>query len=115
MDHQQGFVVGVSSRGRPIKRTCDHFSFIDHRELVMQLVAEVEVRGTDPCICSAFEGSAQGCSGFSWVPKPEPKPGGHLISCWDALWLLSAFGSADLAFLSSGDAVWLADQDKGIV
>ena len=71
MDHQQGFVVGVSSRGRPIKRTCDHFSFIDHRELVMQLVAGVEVRGTDPCICSAFEGSAQGCSGFSWVPKPE--------------------------------------------
>ena len=30
MDHQKGFVVGVSGGGRPIERTCDHFAVIDH-------------------------------------------------------------------------------------
>jgi len=35
MNHQQGFVVGVSSRGRPIEGTSDHRFVIDHRELVV--------------------------------------------------------------------------------
>ena len=38
MDHQEGFVVGVSSRGAPIERTCANRFVIDHGELVMQLV-----------------------------------------------------------------------------
>ena len=37
MDHQQGFVVGVSSRGRPIEGTSDHRFVIDHRELVVDI------------------------------------------------------------------------------
>ena len=48
MDHQQGFVVGVSSRGRPIERTCDHCFVVDHGELVMELVAMGKARGADP-------------------------------------------------------------------
>ena len=47
MDHQQGFIVGVSSRGRPIEGSCDHFFVVDHGELVMQLVAAGEARGPD--------------------------------------------------------------------
>ena len=47
MDHQQGFVVGVSSRGRPIEGTSDHRFVIDYRELVVQLVAAGEARCAD--------------------------------------------------------------------
>ena len=35
MDHQQGFVVGVCRRGRPIEGSGDHFAVVDHGELVM--------------------------------------------------------------------------------
>ena len=42
MDHQQGFIVGVSSGGRPIEGTSDHSFVVDHGELVMQLVAAGE-------------------------------------------------------------------------
>ena len=47
MDHQQGLVVGMSSRGRPIERARDHYFVVDHGELVMQLVATGEARGVD--------------------------------------------------------------------
>ena len=46
MDHQQGFIVGVSSRGRPIEGSSNHFFVVDHSELVMQLVAAGEARGS---------------------------------------------------------------------
>ena len=49
MDHQQGFVVGVSSRGRPVEGSCDHGFVVDHGELVMQLVAAGEV-GSDEAL-----------------------------------------------------------------
>ena len=54
MNHQQGFVVGVSSRGRPIEGTSDHRFVIDHRELVVQLVATGKAGSAD-----AFEGLIQ--------------------------------------------------------
>ena len=38
MDDQQGFVVGVSSGGRPIEAPRDHCFVVDHGELVVQLV-----------------------------------------------------------------------------
>ena len=34
MDDQQGFVVGVSSGGRPIEAPRDHCFVVDHGELV---------------------------------------------------------------------------------
>ena len=34
---EQGLVVGVSSGGRPIERSCDHCFVVDDSELVMQL------------------------------------------------------------------------------
>ena len=42
MDCQQGFIVGVSGRGRPIEGTSDHSFVVDHSELVVQLVAADE-------------------------------------------------------------------------
>ena len=39
MDHQQGFVVGVCSRGRPVERTCDHSFVVDHGELLLEFIA----------------------------------------------------------------------------
>ena len=38
MDHQQGFIVGVSSGGRPIERSCDHGFVVDHGELVIDIL-----------------------------------------------------------------------------
>ena len=35
MDDQQGFVVGVSSGGRPIEAPRDHCFVVDHGELVV--------------------------------------------------------------------------------
>ena len=81
MDHQQGFIVGVGSGGRPVEAPCDHGLAIVYSELVVQLVAAGKARGVPiPSTCSGFEGIAQGCSGLSWVHKPEPKPEGHWIS-----------------------------------
>ena len=45
MDCQQGFVVGVGSRGAPIEAPSDHGFVVDHGELVMQLVSASEPRG----------------------------------------------------------------------
>ena len=47
MDHQQGFVVGVSSRGGPVEGSCDHCFVVDHGELVVQLVSAVETGVAD--------------------------------------------------------------------
>ena len=38
MDHQQGFVVGVSSGGQPIEGSRDHGLVIDHSELVIDIL-----------------------------------------------------------------------------
>ena len=38
VDQQQGFVVGVGSRRRPVEAPSDHFFVVDHSELVMHLV-----------------------------------------------------------------------------
>ena len=54
MDHQQGFVVGVSSGGRPIEAPRDHCIVVDHGELVMQLVAASEARGADALYLLCF-------------------------------------------------------------
>ena len=39
MDHQQGFLVGVSSGGRPIEAPRDYCFVVDHGKFVVQLVA----------------------------------------------------------------------------
>ena len=39
MDDQQGFVVGVSSGGRPIEAPRDHCFVVDHGKFVVELVA----------------------------------------------------------------------------
>ena len=39
MDDQQGFVVGVSSGGRPIEAPRDYCFVVDHGELVVEFVA----------------------------------------------------------------------------
>ena len=38
MDHQQGFVVGMSGGGRPVEAPSDHCFVVDHSELVMDIV-----------------------------------------------------------------------------
>jgi len=50
VDHQQGFVVGVSGRGAPIEGSRDHRAVVDHGEFVMRLVATSEARGRLPLI-----------------------------------------------------------------
>ena len=47
VDHQQGFIVGMSSGGGPIEGTSDHRFVVDHRELVVQLVATGKAGGAD--------------------------------------------------------------------
>ena len=47
MDRHQGFVVGVSRRGRPIEGSSNHFFVVDHSELVVELVAPGEAWGAD--------------------------------------------------------------------
>ena len=42
MNDQQGFVVGVSSRGRPVEAPSDHRFVVDYGELVVELVAAGE-------------------------------------------------------------------------
>ena len=54
MDCQQGFIVGVSGRGRPIEGTSDHSFVVDHGELVMELVTARKARAAN-----AFEGLIQ--------------------------------------------------------
>jgi len=38
VDHQQRFVVGVSSRGAPIEAAGDHFFVVDHSKLVVDIL-----------------------------------------------------------------------------
>ena len=38
MDYQQGFVVGVCRRGRPVEGSCDHDFVVDHGELVIDIL-----------------------------------------------------------------------------
>ena len=38
VDHQQGFIVGMSSGGGPIEGTSDHRFVIDYRELVIDIL-----------------------------------------------------------------------------
>ena len=38
MDHQQGFIVGVSSGGRAIETASDHCFVVDHSELVIDIL-----------------------------------------------------------------------------
>ena len=45
MDHQQGFIVGVSSGGRPVEGSCDNCFVVDHGELVVELVAAGKAGG----------------------------------------------------------------------
>ena len=45
MDHQQGLIVGVSSRGRPVEGSRNHNFVTYHGELVMELVATGEAGG----------------------------------------------------------------------
>ena len=54
MDHQQGFIVGVGSRGRPVERSCDHCFVVDDGELVMQLVAAGKTRCADALYLQCF-------------------------------------------------------------
>ena len=44
---QQGFVVGVCCRRRPVEGSSDHFELVDHGELVVQLVAVGEAWSAD--------------------------------------------------------------------
>ena len=54
MDYQQGFVVGVSRRGRPIEGSCDHNFVVDHGELVVELVAAGEAWDSDSLFLQTF-------------------------------------------------------------
>ena len=54
MNDEQGFVVGVCSRGRPVEGSCDHGFVIDHGELVVQFVATGEARGADSHLLQWF-------------------------------------------------------------
>ena len=54
MDHQQGFIVGVSSRGRPVEGSGDHFAVVDHGELVVELVATDEAGGGEALYLQCF-------------------------------------------------------------
>ena len=54
MDHQQGFVIGVRSRGRPVEGSCDHGFVVDHSELVVELVAAGESWGAHGLLMQSF-------------------------------------------------------------
>ena len=54
MDDQQGFVVGVSSGGRPIEAPRDHCFVVDHGKFVVQLVATGESWGADALCLQVF-------------------------------------------------------------
>ena len=47
MDDQQGFVVGVSSGGRPIEAPRDHCFVVDHGKFVVEYVATGKAGGAD--------------------------------------------------------------------
>jgi len=47
VDDQQGFVVGVSSGGRPIEAPRDHCFVADHGKFVVEFVATGKARGAD--------------------------------------------------------------------
>ena len=45
MDDQQGFVVGVSSGGRPVEGSRDHGCVVDHGKFVVEFVATGKAGG----------------------------------------------------------------------
>ena len=45
--HQQGFVVLMGRRGAPVEGTGDHGAVVDHRQLVVELVAAGQPRGAN--------------------------------------------------------------------
>ena len=47
MDDQQGFVVGVSSGGRPVEGSCDHGFVVDHGKFVVEFVATGKAGSAD--------------------------------------------------------------------
>ena len=54
MNHQQGFVVGVSSGGRPIEAPRDNCFDVDHGELVVQLVSTRKAGSADALLLQWF-------------------------------------------------------------
>jgi hypothetical protein len=54
VDHEKGFVIGVSSRRTSIEGSRDHFAVVDHSELVVQLVTPVQSRGADGLFLQSF-------------------------------------------------------------
>ena len=54
MNDQQGFVVGVSSGGRPVEAPRDHCFVVDHGELVVELVATGKAGGADALYLQCF-------------------------------------------------------------
>ena len=44
MNHQQGFVVGVSGSWRPVEASSDYCFVVDHGEFVVQLVTSGQSR-----------------------------------------------------------------------
>ena len=54
MDHQQGFVVGVSSGGRPIEAPRDHCFVVDHGKFVVEFVSTGKVGGADSMLLQWF-------------------------------------------------------------
>ena len=45
MDHEQCFIVGVSSGGRPVEAPRDHCFVVDHGELVIDILEIALVMG----------------------------------------------------------------------
>ena len=79
MNHQQGFVVGVSWSRALIKWACDHFLLSITANLWCSLSPFARRGVPTSCCCSGFAWIAQGCPALSWSPKPEPKPEGHFL------------------------------------
>ena len=61
MDDQQGFVVGVSSGGRPIEAPRDHCFVVDHGKFVVEFVATGKAGGADALSLQWFQ---KICSGM---------------------------------------------------
>ena len=54
MNHQQGFIVGVGSSGRPVEGSCDHCFVVDHGELVVELVTACQAGRADAMLLQWF-------------------------------------------------------------
>ena len=56
MNGQQGFIVGVSSRGRPIEGSCNYGFVVDHGKLVIDNLEIALVMGNSPADLAAVTG-----------------------------------------------------------